>query len=768
MLKRVGSSKKRQLTQEQLRIVGRFLVIYFLALLVPLVSGTILYFVQIRQVEQEILSSRANTLELNKRVVESAILSIEEMITEIRQDEAIASISIYERPIQNRLAIRVANAHLESRLVLAMPEYVLEVVVYLARPDLILTNTDVYFDTELYYEYFLGIQDQSYRDWRDSIRAAPYVHSRLEFVDVNFRGHIHPAIAITSSLPYTTRLEASGSVTAYIDLAAVEELLATYLAGNEGFARIELPDGRTLAAVGAEHDELTGAASEPYEGSGVEFATLGGREYAVSYIRSDSNKWLYVSGIPIEVFFAQSRRIRFLFVGLLALLILVGVPIVLWQVYRMARPIAETSRVLRDGVVLSERVSGDPFSFISDSVDELVQHDRALRALLAEQQPLVKNVILERLFRGDYKDHHEAETNMVHFGIEVPVRRLMVFCILIEGYFDIVTPEILAEFTVKSALLRDELDRVLPETALIHNVSHSTICVALFMDDNNGNAVAGAGLHETVTLLARQLRALRDVRCTVTAGGYADDLSQVSTCIQRAIHLAEHSAPGSVVAEENEKDSSAEDYYYPTDLELSLVRAVRSGQPEAVAKIKVEVLEQNFAIRSLSREGVRRLHQEIEATRRKIEHRLSPDLIGTFEAYSNDLEKRITRLLEHFQGIAQLVEREGIAGNRLKEPIRRFVDENALDPEMGLKLLALHFNLSEVYLSRLFRELFGENFHSYVERTRMEAAERLLRSTTLTIEQIADRVGYTSANTFRRVFKRNFSVSPSSFERSIS
>jgi AraC-like DNA-binding protein len=78
----------------------------------------------------------------------------------------------------------------------------------------------------------------------------------------------------------------------------------------------------------------------------------------------------------------------------------------------------------------------------------------------------------------------------------------------------------------------------------------------------------------------------------------------------------------------------------------------------------------------------------------------------------------------------------------------------------------MQFNLSEVYVSKLFRELFGENFHSFVERIRMEHATQLLRTSRLNIEQIAERVGYQSANTFRRVFKRTYGISPSSYDRS--
>ena len=767
-LGRAASAKKqRRLTQDQIRVVARLLAVYFLALLVPLVTGTLLYLSQVRDVEAEILDARQRSLALNKRVVEGAILSIGDVVTEIRQDEQLESISQLENPLENRLALRVANAYNQSRLSLAMPEYMLEVVVYLKRPDLILTTSDIFFDTEVYYRSFYRVPGLSHAEWIQTLRTAPYVHDALAFQTIELQGEQRETIALRSSLPFTTRLTSTGTVTAYIDLSAVEELLTTYLAGNEGFARIELPDGRRLASVGIEGGEIAVPNAPTAPRSGTQFVEIDGREYAVSYIRSEVNRWLYVSGTPIEVFFAQSDRIRLVFAGLVLLLLLVGVPIVLLQVFGLSRPIAETSRILRDGVVLGERVGSDPFSFISHSVDELVRRDRTLRDLLSEQRPLVQGVILERLFRGDYHTHDEAKANLIHFGVAVPGDSLAVFCVLIEGYFDIATPEIVGEFTVKSALIREELEHVLPDSALIHTISHGTICVALFLNESGVTAESGVYPAAVIEMISRQSRALRSVRCTVASGGTANDLSQVSSCVQSAIELAERSVPGSVVAARESTERPRQDYTYPTDVELALIKAVRNGRPEETGRLASQIRDANFKERSLSREGIRRLYRELDATRAKIVQRLPTDRQIPFDPETVSLSDRVELLLEYFERLAHELAAEGAASDTMKASLEQFVQEHVFTAEMGLKMLAMEFNLSEVYLSRLFPQLFGENFHSYVERARMQQAAELLRATRLTIEEVAERVGYQSANTFRRVFKRTYGVSPSGYNRTM-
>jgi len=759
--------RTKSLTQEQLRIAWRLLVIYFAALLIPAITGTVIYFSQIRQVEQEILERRSKSLALNKQIVESAILSIEKTVTEIRQDDELSKLTEFENPLDTKAGLKVLDAYNNSRLSLTVSDYVLDIQVYIKRPNLLLTLNDIFFDPEIYYKYFFQISDKPYEVWLNELRTDNYIHNRLEFSSIILNGVNKDAIVFRSSLPYATRLKSTGVVAVYIDRQSVENLLETYLAGYNGFAFIKLPDGRLLASIGTGVESRNIFTKSPGNPRGVEFINIEGREFAVSYIQSSVNRWIYVTGTPVEVFYSQSRRLRVVFIGLALLIVVVGLPILFFQVFGVSRPIAQTSQILKNGVVLSENMNTDPFRFISDSVGELIKRDRSLKQLLDEQKPMVQGVILERLFRGEFKGNVEARTFLDHFGLTAPSTRSLVLCVVIEGYFEMVTPEILAEFTVKSALIRDELERLLPASALIHNVSHNVIGIVIFTDEEERELKSNRPIDVTLRLIISRLRALQDVRCTVSTGGTVNNLCGISEALQGAIQTAEHAEPGSVNADVKNSCPCTSDYYFPAELEIRLISTVRAGKTAEVKNITAEIKKENLKNRTLSRECFRRLYQELDAARIKIERRL---VNGKLPPLSTDTalsaDERIERVLNYLIDLSEHIEKSGSLGNRLKAPIESFVHENALNYEMGLKLVAMRFNLSEVYVSHLFRELFGENFHSYVEKIRMEHAVQLLRTTSLNVDEIADRVGYQSANTFRRVFKRHFGVSPSAYTSS--
>jgi transcriptional regulator GlxA family with amidase domain len=67
------------------------------------------------------------------------------------------------------------------------------------------------------------------------------------------------------------------------------------------------------------------------------------------------------------------------------------------------------------------------------------------------------------------------------------------------------------------------------------------------------------------------------------------------------------------------------------------------------------------------------------------------------------------------------------------------------------------------HLQRIFADVAGMGFRSYLRRLRMSKAADLLATTPLPVKEIARRVGYGDASQFSKAFKRTYGVSPSQF-----
>lgn len=77
--------------------------------------------------------------------------------------------------------------------------------------------------------------------------------------------------------------------------------------------------------------------------------------------------------------------------------------------------------------------------------------------------------------------------------------------------------------------------------------------------------------------------------------------------------------------------------------------------------------------------------------------------------------------------------------------------------------LARVFHYNEAYLSRLLQSYTGRSFTELVRTLRMARAEEYLQGSELKIQEIAQLIGYDSADHFSRTFKSTYGVSPQAF-----
>jgi transcriptional regulator GlxA family with amidase domain len=98
--------------------------------------------------------------------------------------------------------------------------------------------------------------------------------------------------------------------------------------------------------------------------------------------------------------------------------------------------------------------------------------------------------------------------------------------------------------------------------------------------------------------------------------------------------------------------------------------------------------------------------------------------------------------------------------------LRKITDLVTANPRAGHSLdeLAKHLNLSTRHLTRLFRDELATTPARYVEKIRFDLARALLDQG-YTATQAADRAGFPSYESLRRVFARTLSISPAAYQR---
>ncbi len=94
--------------------------------------------------------------------------------------------------------------------------------------------------------------------------------------------------------------------------------------------------------------------------------------------------------------------------------------------------------------------------------------------------------------------------------------------------------------------------------------------------------------------------------------------------------------------------------------------------------------------------------------------------------------------------------------------ILRYLDEHYQE-KIGLEELADLFEWNASYLSQMFRKELGITYKDYINDLKLKKAKELLLEGKLSVEQIAEQVGYRNVNYFYKVFKKKTGKKPREF-----
>lgn len=101
----------------------------------------------------------------------------------------------------------------------------------------------------------------------------------------------------------------------------------------------------------------------------------------------------------------------------------------------------------------------------------------------------------------------------------------------------------------------------------------------------------------------------------------------------------------------------------------------------------------------------------------------------------------------------------------IKNKIMQCIQENGLNQDFTLEVLAEKMGYSPAYMTKLLKKYFNENFTQYLISYRIEKAKELLRQTDKSIESVSKEAGFGTYNNFARIFRKKTGVSPSVYKK---
>ncbi len=103
---------------------------------------------------------------------------------------------------------------------------------------------------------------------------------------------------------------------------------------------------------------------------------------------------------------------------------------------------------------------------------------------------------------------------------------------------------------------------------------------------------------------------------------------------------------------------------------------------------------------------------------------------------------------------------DGVKDERLVEFINYI---QAHYKEVTLDSMAEEFYLSKPYISKYIKQKSGENFGDILKKVRLKKAKTFLKNSAMTVEAVAEEVGYQNVEHFARLFRKEYGITPLQF-----
>lgn len=204
---------------------------------------------------------------------------------------------------------------------------------------------------------------------------------------------------------------------------------------------------------------------------------------------------------------------------------------------------------------------------------------------------------------------------------------------------------------------------------------------------------------------------------------------------------------------------------YPFELEDELLSAVRGLNPQK-AQAALDAFFDKIAAYPYSQIRLYVMWLDYNVQRLEYRNQADPDPSGIDSAYTLPEIRRL--LTQRCLSVIQVMDDKKNAGSERREllgQLNTLIDENLCNPNLSVVFLASEVHLSVNYLRSVYKEQTGESLSGFITQKKLALIYDLLLSTDLTIQEISDRLGFTTKNYFFTFFKKHTGMTPSQYRR---
>lgn len=509
-------------------------------------------------------------------------------------------------------------------------------------------------------------------------------------------------------------------------------------------------------------DAVYSEAWEEREEEGSFQTSFRGESYILTVQRSDYNSWTYVMVTPNSIFVKSMHNVFLMLVVALTGMIIADVYVIYIGSKKLYLPIGELDNMADRLIPGHDLEVFDKVKYLLNQNKEMVKNKKAQE--ISRQQ-----LFLRQVYQGEAEGITEAD----FIRAQVTAQKLngtRMYMAAVKFKEDFKTDE---DWNLYMFALSNVIEELLDSSLCLPLVTMGRVTYVVCCLDGDSTEVTDLRMQTMSSMCIQAVREYLKVMVNIGISScfiQVEQLSQAFKECEKALRDVMGFA-GVCKFYQVQKDPEGSRLWSQAGQERKrILKAIDLGDYEGCRQSLDDYL---------------RILNDMKYYRFKLELAgLLSEIIGIYETYAltpdsekveDVLEYDIGKKVNSFEILRQyLMEylidpvftgmHEKKDQNDVIYQITHYLNEN-LEQNINLEECARHFNYNPNYLSRMFKKNFGKTYTDYVTERKMERCKELLLQTDISVSELAERFGYSSAQNFIRVFKKYTLVTPGQFRK---
>lgn len=750
----------------------KLIISYFFILFIPIIINSIYHYHSINVIENHINDAQNSSLNQLKYVLDGELEGIQGIELELALNNRINTLAGLDRPLNPMELYEKAYIANDLYAYKTANNFIKDIYISFNKNNFIIGHSGSSDFLEYYNSRFTNT-DLKYEDWKTNLNNK---HLN-DYIIIKDKLTSSEKIDFLTTLPTGRNNVSNASVVIEVDLSTINDALKSLKWIPKGEVLILDKNDNIVTSTAP----VTLPTFLKYENlkasSGLMRRNFEGEYVVISYATSSITGWKYISIMPSTDYLKELKNAELVIILNFFLCLSIGSLVAYLFSKRIYNPINKLISLFNSNSRNINKFQDNEYVFIEKSILNILSEKEKVYKKLDDQKEMLRESFLRRLLVGNISSV-PSETISDMYDINFFSDNFLVILIYIEEYSDLFfqkfkpVPEEIIE--ISEFILKNIFQEIMnmEQLCYLFNMNNSLACLINFKDLSKDSIIK---LKKDCEYGRFLISDRFGINLTISISKINTEIKNIPKAYDEAIEALEYKllfGNNRVICFEDIIESSnSVDYNSFNKEHQKFINCIKIKDYIAAREILDQLLTQISSTYSL--QIVKTQMFTLINTMLNIMEEVSgyPNFssfenLNHFEKLVNcqsvtELKNEMSTILDQFidfdkdstKNVTDLLSR-----------IKLYIEKNYTDMNLSVSLIAEHFKINPNYLSRIFKQNYNIGVLNYIHDIRIKNAKILLGKDSLSVKEIAEKVGYYNDITFIRVFKKFEGITPGKYK----